>query len=43
MQPHEGPPTDPERERQRRLTMHLTAVIVALTGILISVLVRRFG
>ncbi len=43
MQPHEGPPSDPEQERQRRLTVVLIGVIGALAGALLVALIRRYG
>ena len=41
MQPHEGPPTDPERERQGRMTRRLLAVIGALVAAIIVALLLR--
>lgn len=42
MQPHEGPRPDPERGRQRRLTLLLIGVIGALTAAVIFTLVGRW-
>jgi hypothetical protein len=42
MQPHEGPPSDGERQRQRRLTGRLLAVIGALVLALIVTLLLRW-
>jgi predicted nucleic acid-binding Zn ribbon protein len=42
MQPHEGPPSNPEQERQRRLTIQLVGAIIALLGILIVAYVQRY-
>jgi hypothetical protein len=42
MQPHEGPRPDPERERQRLLTIRLVGVIGALLVALVVALAQRF-